>query len=166
MPFDVTFPMKRILILVLFFAAASALCAQPMVVIARHAEKANSADNDPTLSHSGRARAEALARMLKDADISAIFTTEFKRTKETAAPAASALGITPTVIPASDITTLAAKLRYLRGNALVIGHGNTIPDLLKALGIDTAINIPENDYNQLFIVSLGDHSRFVRLHYP
>jgi hypothetical protein len=54
----------------------------------------------------------------------------------------------------------------LNGNALVVGHGNTIPDLLKALGIATPVSIPEDDYTEIFAVSVGDAPQLLRLHYP
>jgi len=52
------------------------------------------------------------------------------------------------------------------GNALVVGHGNTIPDLLKALGVTTPISIPEDDYTEIFAVLVGDAPQLLRLHYP
>jgi hypothetical protein len=54
----------------------------------------------------------------------------------------------------------------VNGNALVVGHGNTIPDLMKALGIAIAINIPDADYTEIFVVSLSDPPQLLRLHYP
>jgi broad specificity phosphatase PhoE len=140
--------------------------AEPVVVIVRHAEKAASGEKDPDLSPAGRARAEALARILKDSYIGAIFTSEFKRTQETAASTATTIKIAPTVIAAKDTVGLVAKLHQLSGNALVVGHGDTIPDIIKALGIDTPIQIPEDDYTEFFIVTLGDKPQLFRLHYP
>jgi hypothetical protein len=58
------------------------------------------------------------------------------------------------------------KLRALNGNALVVGHGNTIPDLVKALGITTPVTIAEDDYTEIFLVSLADPPQLLRLHYP
>jgi len=95
-----------------------------------------------------------------------VFVTELKRTQETAAPTARAAEVSPTVVPANDIAALAQKLRALNGNALVVGHGNTIPDLLKALGITTPATIPEDDYTEIFAVLVGDAPKLVRLHYP
>ena len=158
--------MKRLLLCLLLLVSASVGRAESIVVIVRHAEKASGQSDDPSLSEAGRARAETLARILKDSEISAIFTTEFKRTKETAAPTASALKLTPTVVSATEIATLADKLRELHGNALVVGHGNTIPDLIKALGIEVPINIPENDYDHFFIVAVGNQPHLLRLRYP
>ena len=54
------------------------------------------------------------------------------------------------------LARLVEKLRALNGNALVVGHGNTIPDLLKALGTAAPVSIPEDDYGELFAVVLGD----------
>jgi hypothetical protein len=57
-------------------------------------------------------------------------------------------------------------LRQLNGYALVVGHGETIPNILKALGINSSINIPDADYSELLIVTLGDKPQLFRLHYP
>ena len=158
--------MKRLVLPLLLFLSVSAASAQPIVVVVRHAEKATNGGNDPDLAQSGRARADTLARMLKDAGLTAIFTSEFKRTQETAAPTATTLGITPTIVPAKDTAALVSKLRELKGNALVVGHGDTIPNLVKALGIDTPVEIPDNDYTELLVITLGDKARLFRLHYP
>jgi phosphohistidine phosphatase SixA len=148
-----------------FFVAAAAEAA-PVIFIVRHAEKTTTGGNDPDLSVAGQKRAEALERILKDSQITAVFVTEFKRTQETAAPTAKAAHVNPTVVPANDVAGLAAKVRALNRNALVLGHGNTIPDLMKALEITTPIAIPEDDYSEIFVVSLHDPPQLLRLHYP
>lgn len=140
--------------------------AAPVVFIVRHAEKASTGGKDPDLSVQGQKRADALAHILKDSQITSVFVTEFKRTQETAEPTARAAHVSPTVVPANDIGALVEKLRALNGNALVVGHGNTIPDLLKALGIATPVSIPEDDYTEIFAVSVGDAPQLLRLHYP
>ena len=148
------------------FVSVSTASAQPIVVIVRHAEKAANGGNDPDLSSAGRARADALPRILKDSDITAIFTSEFKRTQETAAPTATSAHVTPTVVAAKDTAALVARLHQLNGNALVVGHDDTIPNIIKALGINSSINIPGTDYSELLIVILGDKPQLLRLHYP
>jgi broad specificity phosphatase PhoE len=140
--------------------------AAPVIFIVRHAEKASSGGNDPDLSPQGQKRADALAHILKDSQITSVFVTEFKRTQQTAAPTAKAVHVTPTVVPANEMDALADKLRALNGNALVVGHGNTIRDLLKALGIATPVSIPDDDYSELFTVIVGDPPQLLRLHYP
>jgi broad specificity phosphatase PhoE len=144
--------------------ALSSSFSQSTVFIVRHAEKADNS-KDAELSEAGRARAEALANMLTDSKISAIYTTEFKRTQQTAAPLAKALGLTVTSLPAEDQAALVAKLRTSTANSLVIGHGNTIPDIIKALGISEPINISDGDYDNLFVVLLGEKPCLIRLHY-
>jgi len=158
--------MRAFAFVFLVLIAASAAFAQPIVVIVRHAEKANNDPKDPDLSAAGHARAEALGLMLKDAGITAIFTSEFKRTQETAAPTSAATGVAPTVVIGKDTESLVSKLHQLNGNALVVGHGDTIPNIVKALGIDTSIQIPDSDYTELFVVTLGIKPQLLRLHYP
>jgi broad specificity phosphatase PhoE len=157
--------MKRF-VFYLFLASAllSTATAQSTIFIVRHAEKAD-ATKDPDLSEAGRARAEALAKTLREANITAVYATEFKRTQQTAAPLAKVLGIIVTTLPAKDNAALIAKLRASNGNALIVGHGDTIPDLIKALGISEPINITENDYDNLFVVVLDEKPRLIRLHY-
>ena len=140
--------------------------AAPVIFLVRHAEKASTGGNDPDLSLAGQKRADALARILRDSQITAVFVTEFKRTQETAAPTAKATHLSPTVVPTNDLPGLVLKLRALNGNALVVGHGNTIPDLIKALGITTPVSIPDDDYSEIFVVSLGDAPQLTQLRYP
>ena len=159
--------MKHVaLIISVFLSVLLTADAAPIVFIVRHAEKAATGGNDPDLSVAGQKRAEALARILKDSQITTVFVTEFKRTQETAAPTAKEARLNPIVVPANDVAGMAAKVRALDGNALVVGHGNTIPELMKALGIATPIAIPENDYSEIFVVLVHDPPQLFRLHYP
>jgi broad specificity phosphatase PhoE len=157
-------PLALILSISLLLVAAAD--SAPVIFVVRHAEKATTGGNDPDLSAAGQKRAEALARILKDSRIRTVFVTEFKRTQETAAPTARAAHVNPTVVPAKDVSGLVAKLRAINDNTLVVGHGNTIPDLLKGLGIAAPISIPDDDYTEIFVVSLGDEPRLLRIHYP
>jgi broad specificity phosphatase PhoE len=158
--------MKPIVLLPLLFFAVSVASAEPFVVIVRHAEKAANDPKDPDLSPAGRTRAEALARILKDAGITTIITSELKRTRQTAEPLAKSIGVDPVVIPAKDYPRIVSKLQQVQGNALVVGHGNTIPDIIKSLGIDAPIQIPDDDYTELFVVVLNVKPQLLRLNYP
>lgn len=156
---------KRFVFCVAFLCVLVAtVTAQSTIFIVRHAERADSS-KDSDLSDAGRARAQALAKMLKDANITAIYATEFKRTQQTAAPLAKDLATTVTTLSAKDNSALIAKLRASVGNALVVGHSDTIPQLIKELGISEPINIGENDYDNLFEVVLGEKLKVIRLHY-
>jgi phosphohistidine phosphatase SixA len=161
------FRMKHLaLILSISLLLVTHASAAPVIFIVRHAEKGSTGGNDRALSPEGQKRANALAHILKDSQITSVFVTEFKRTQETAVPTAKAAQVSPIVVPANDIGALVEKLRGLNGNALVVGHGNTIPDLLKALGIATPVSIPEDDYTEIFAVLVGDAPQLLRLHYP
>ncbi len=158
--------MKRFIALLLFAGLfISVAAAQSTIFLVRHAEKAAGGGNDPDLSDAGRARAESLATTLKDSGISAIFVTDLKRTQQTAAPLAKFLHVDPAIVPAKDSVALLAKLRATTGNALVVGHSDTIPNLIKSLGIATPVNIEDNDYDNLFVLVLDAKPRLVRLHY-
>ncbi|MBV9009845.1 MAG: histidine phosphatase family protein [Verrucomicrobia bacterium] len=159
-------PVRFLFAAVIVLLATGRLKASPVIFVVRHAEKLAMLGNDPNLSPAGQKRAEALARMLKDANIMAIFTSQFKRTQETAAPLAKATNVTSTSVAANDLPQLIQKLREGQGNALVVGHGDTIPQLMKMLGINEAVQIPDNDYGELFVVSMTDKPQLLRLHYP
>src|SRR5690349_23891760 len=102
--------MKAFASLLIIFVSVSFVSAEPFVIIVRHAEKAATGGNDPDLTELGNARANVLAQMVKDSGVTAIFTSELKRTIETAAPTAKLLGLTPGVVPAGDTTALVEKL--------------------------------------------------------
>ena len=164
---------SRVLI-VLFVACVLAVpaAAQQTVFLVRHAERADSSPGtsptmaaDPDLSAAGRTRAEHLAEALKDAKITAIFATEFKRTQQTAAPLAKALGVTVKIVTSKNEANLIADLEAAKGNVLVVGHSNTVPEIIKQLGVTTAVAIGDDDFDNLFIVSTGTRPSLVRLHY-
>ena len=158
--------MKSFALLLLTCLAFSTASADPVIVIVRHAEKSGGTGNDPDLSDAGKKRAAILAEMFKNAGITAVFVSEFRRTQETAAPFAKSAGIDTAIIPAKNTAALVAKLGELSGNALVVSHGNTIPDLVKGLGVETPINIPDNDYTDIFIVVRSNPPQLLRLRYP
>jgi broad specificity phosphatase PhoE len=138
------------------------------IFLVRHAERAD-ASTDPSLSAAGRARAERLAAMLRNAGVTAIFTTDLKRTIETAAPLAKASHVTATALPAAGTEALIQRLRaaHTADRILVVGHSNTVPDVLSAFGIAPRIAIADNEYDNLFILMLraGASPQLVRLRY-
>lgn len=161
--------LPRILALVMLAVPAAAF-AQPAVFVVRHAERADAgmtapSGADPDLSSAGRERAESLAALLKDARITQIYVTEFKRTLQTAAPLAKTLGLEPTVVPSKDTSALVARLKAPSGNVLVVGHSNTLPVIVKALGISEPIAIGETAFDNLLIITSGASPSLVRLHY-
>ena len=166
--------MKRIALLFVVAALlAMSLAAAPnpvtTVILVRHGEKVSTADDSP-LTVEGQKRARELVRVLAGTKIDAIYTTQFRRVQDTAAPIATALGITPVV--RNTGATYAADLaqRILTENrgqtVLVVGHTTTTIALLKALGASDAAlvtalgtgntTMPESQFDNLFVLTDTD----------
>ena len=148
---------------VVLLSVASPAPAQEAIYLVRHAERANQSADSP-LSTEGVGRARRLGDMLKDAGITRIFTSELRRTIETAAPLASAIHVGPQQIP-GDADSLAAKIAAsnARDRVLVVGHSNTLPALLHALHVEPPITIADDAYDNLFIVVFPRDGRPVLL---
>jgi broad specificity phosphatase PhoE len=136
------------------------------VVLVRHAEKVDDS-TDAELSDAGRARAGALASALRDLQLAAVYTSEYRRTAATVAPLCAARSLTPIAVHAADAVDLAARIRREQPGktVLVCGHSNTLPKVLKALGVDEA-TIADGEFDRLFVVTLGlDGPRLLSLRY-
>lgn len=152
----------RTLILLLALLAPIPATAQTTLFLVRHAEK-SAPNGDLPLSAEGRSRAATLASMLRDAGIDRIYTTEMLRTKETAEPLATRLGLTAEAVPVQDVEALVAKLRALPAGstALVVNHSGTIPKIVDKLGGGTIEPIGEDEYDRLLIVTLWERRTVV-----
>ncbi|MBC7778247.1 MAG: histidine phosphatase family protein [Phycisphaerae bacterium] len=127
--------------------------------IVRHAEKNEGVDapapNGPSLTAAGKLRALALRDSLKNKNVTRIFVSQYLRTQLTADASAGEFHITPTPYNRdAAIETLAAQLRAVDGNTLVVGHSDIVPALILALtgtslGYD---RIPDDDFDNFFIV--------------
>jgi phosphohistidine phosphatase SixA len=149
-------------------ATAPDAAAQQAVIVVRHAEKADQTQDSP-LSASGTARAKALADLLRGAGVTHVITTEYLRTRETAAPLASALGLAGEQVPARDLPALVTRLRALdpASIVLVVGHSNTIPPMLSALGWPNTLELQDGDYDDVFVLAprSAQPASMVRLKY-
>ncbi|WP_247236421.1 histidine phosphatase family protein [Telluribacter sp. SYSU D00476] len=131
-----------------------ASCSTTHIYLVRHAEKAQTPPGDPPLTAAGQQRAQALADTLRTKNIVAIYSTNTLRTRSTGEPLAKELNLP---IRAYSTDTLWETARHLmktkRGNALIIGHSNTLLPLLDQFPVahrQTAI--PESDYDNLYRV--------------
>jgi phosphohistidine phosphatase SixA len=142
-----------ILVALLIAAAASSASGQEAIYLVRHAERASTSPDSP-LSAAGKARAKRLASWMRDAGITQIFTTDLQRTIQTGAPLAAAIGIAPTVIAAGDTAALVAGVHAAgpHDRLLIVGHSNTVPEVLRALGVTPAITIADTEFDNLFVV--------------
>ena len=146
-------PMKRQFALLLFFIAAS-LHAQTTIILVRHAERASQA-LDSQLSHAGFTRAKELARVLADVNVSAIYATEFIRTQETVAPLAEERHLKPVILQTGDNypRDLIADINEHHKNQTVVvaSHSDTIPKILRELGVASPPDIRMTEYDDLFV---------------
>ena len=152
-----------LLTLVLLVIALPA-CAQVTVILTRHAEKAAAPPKDPDLTETGQKRAQLLASMLADSGVDAIYVTEFKRTQQTAAPLAERVHLKPTVLPDTQQLVQAIRGRQ-SGVVVVVGHSNSVPAIIAALG-GPKLSISDPEYNNLFVLTVfPSQSSLLRLHY-
>lgn len=138
-------------------ALAACVPASADLFIVRHAEKKSPTMDKSTLSAAGLKRAQALKRVMTDVPLEAVYCTEYERTRQTAAPTAAAHGLKPIETDSEDIKGLAKTLKKLptSEDVLVVGHSDTIPDLLVELGVSTKAAIGSQDFDNLFVVRLG-----------
>jgi phosphohistidine phosphatase SixA len=137
-------------------AAALAQSDATVVYLVRHAERAEDGTNDPPISEGGEARADLLAEMLRDAGITQVYSTDYKRTRRTAGPTARAVGVSVDSYDPRDLPGFAEQLWATPGRHLVLGHSNTTPQLVEALGGEPGDPIEEMEYDRLYIVTLTD----------
>jgi broad specificity phosphatase PhoE len=153
-------------------AGASPVVAQATrettVLLVRHAEKAAMPADDPPLTPAGEARARDLWMAIRDANVSTVITTQFARTRQTAQPTVSAMGISPTVVPATSPThvqDVVAEIRHHPGTTvLVVGHSNTVPMIVEALGAKRPGAICDSRYDDLFIVTVAADGKANAVH--
>lgn len=154
----------------LFIAAMVLLsCKTTTYYIVRHAEKetTNTMTSDVPLSAAGKQRAEALREALKNENIKHIYSTNFIRTKSTAQPLADAIHVPVEIYDPKD-STFITKLKSVDGNVLIVGHSNTVDDLVNGLSGKKEINrdLPDAEYGDLFVVKKkGNHFSFEKKHF-
>jgi phosphohistidine phosphatase SixA len=153
--------MKRLVVTLVLVAAATVASGQQTIILVRHAEKATDANEASVpLSEAGRARATRLAQMLAAAGVTAIYATETDRARQTAEPLAKAHKLeVRTYSPRDAAGKLSPRILLDRlkrddasGTVLVVGHQNTVPDLIAGLGHSGKIEIGDKDFDDLFVV--------------
>jgi len=135
-------------------AAANAESESATIFLVRHAEKVD-ASNDPDLSPAGNIRALLLAYTLKDAGIERVYSTDYRRTRDTANVLAAMLKLPVEHYDPLELPALADSLRQSGQNSLVVGHSNTTPEMVNLLGGDPGAEIDEeNEYDRLYVVTI------------
>ena len=144
----------------LLFLLAFALFSIParadtVFFLARHAEKQNMAE-DPRLNEDGLGRAALLADLLADAGLTSIHSTDYSRTRETAQAVAERLGLEIKLYDPAEPGELLDALLETGARHLLIGHSNTVPDMVAHLGGEPSGTIDEEgEYDRLYVVTVG-----------
>lgn len=135
---------------------------EPHFFVTRHLQK--DAGQDPGLTAEGQRCAQALAAMLRGRGVRAIFASTTRRGRETAAPAAATLGLAAQDYAPADIAGVAARVQATEGSVLVVGHSNTVPDIVERLGGTRPGPIDESRYAEVWQVARsGGATQMVRI---
>ena len=162
-------------VLAVIFAGASvptpafAQSTPTVVIIVRHAEKGTTPANDPPLSEAGMLRAKALAAALTAANVQAVITTQLVRTRETARPTAEAHGLTMETVqvggaaPEHANAVADAVRQHVGQTVLVVGHSNTVTQIIAALGGPKMPDLCDSQYSNIYTLVLdGTSARLVQ----
>ncbi len=125
------------------------------IILVRHAEKVD-ASRDPDLSAEGKQRAERLAKVIKKYKPGAIYSTDFKRTRDTVAPIAVRRKLQIQTYDAgkpNDLIDAITKSKTKR--FLIAGHSNTVPGLANLIGKKELFkNLDDTEYGAIWIVRI------------
>jgi phosphohistidine phosphatase SixA len=137
------------------------------VFLARHAEKEATPPEDPPLTEAGKERSQTLMRTLASAGIKTIYTSQFLRTRQTAEPLAKRLGIEVTALQIKMDANNPRKISdqsydevvtrvYERAgeSVLIVGHSNTLSEIIKRLGGDVMPSVDDKEFDDLFVVTI------------
>jgi len=146
-------PVLSAVVLAAMLLQAPPAFAQKAIVVVRHAEKADQTA-DPVLSAEGTARAVALAKALRSLDVKAVYVTQYRRTALTAAPLIAASGLKAIEVHSDATPELVARMKkeHAADVVLTVGHSNSVPRILKLLGVTETVELADTDYDNLFIV--------------
>ena len=134
--------------------AAMPAVAQSNVYVMRHLNTP-AGQADPDLLPTGRQAAEALTAWFRGERPVAIYVTDYKRSRQTAAPLAAWLGLNPIVYNPADTPGLIARVRAEHGGVLIVGHSNTVPDIVAALGGARPAALGHEDFGDIWRVAPG-----------
>ena len=141
--------LRQLALALAVFLPCAAMAEPSMIYLVRHGEKA-AVGQDPELTPQGQARARNIATILGRAGITAIFSTPYVRTRQTAQPLATALGLEVQSYDPRAPKALVEKVKTLSGPVLVVGHSNTLGELVKLFGGTPGAEIGDDEYDRLY----------------
>jgi len=153
--------MKYIFLFLVLLSFSIAEAQPTTFILVRHAEKGNDVTKDPDLTDAGSQRAQVLANMLKKTQVDAIYSTAYKRTRNTVTPLATAKGLIVLPYEAFKTDEIDQILKKHTGGTVVIaGHSNNIPWIGNYLtGKETYKDFADGDYDNVLIVTVVEKGR-------
>ena len=125
--------------------------------LVRHAEKQSDGSRDPLLTEEGKQRAQQLANWFQNKDIEDIWSSDYKRTRNTAEPMLPNSESRLKIYDPGELASLSEKLLKMQHNAIVVGHSNTTPELARLLCQCVIDDMDESEYDRLIVISvIGD----------
>ena len=131
------------------------------IYLVRHAEKQTDVGRDPGLTDTGIFRSEQLVNWFQGKGIREIWSSDYRRSRDTAAPLLSRLGLELTLYDPRDLPALTRKLLEQRNNALVVGHSNTTPELARLLCGCVISDMDDSEYDRLIVITVNDGEKRV-----
>lgn len=145
-----------------FLAAAAALSAlatsgaaappAPTIYVMRHLDTPEGV-RDPDLTAAGRRHAAALVRWFAGKPLATIYVSDFKQTRQTVAPLATKRGLTPKLYDPADNAAIVRKARAERTPVLIVGHSNTVPDIVEQLGGPRPAPLHHPDFGDIWTIA-------------
>jgi 2,3-bisphosphoglycerate-dependent phosphoglycerate mutase len=152
--------MIKLLPLIIFSSlcfVATGVAQNKTIILVRHAEKVD-ASQDPELSSEGKQRAERLAKVVKKYKPGAIYSTDFKRTRDTAGPMAARRKLQVQTYDPKNVSELHdAIMKSKTKRFMIVGHSNTVPGLANLFGKKELFkNLDDSEYGAIWIVRIKD----------
>ena len=132
--------------------------------VVRHADRDGSQD---ALTQAGVKRSERLADLMGVLRVTDIYSTDTRRTRETAQPTATRLSLPVNLYgELSKSWFEALKKKHTGDVVLLVGHSNTVDRLVEGLGGKGDFSVEDDEYDSLFVVSTeGRSARALRVHF-
>jgi 2,3-bisphosphoglycerate-dependent phosphoglycerate mutase len=160
--------MKNGLVILLLFVSTIVWAQQTTTfILVRHAEKASDGTSDPPLTEEGIARANNILSLFQQTEITAIYSTNYKRTTMTIAPLAEAKKVAVAIYDPKNLKEFSLKLLKddPGGTTVISGHSNTTPTLANLLlGEEKFKQFDDDDYGNMLIITIDSNGMAKLLH--
>lgn len=157
--------LSGLLVITLFALVACATTSgsgPPPIYVIRHLNTPEG-ERDPDLLPEGQRAAQALAGWFRRERVRAIYVSDYRRTRQTAAPLAARLRLVPIVYDPRDTPGLVARVRAGPRPALIVGHSNTVPEIIEALGGTRPAPLVHADFGDIWRVAADGTTTRMRI---